>query len=534
MICRGGETIIGAINNIADKVDEIYKNTGGPHDHDDMYYTEEEVDNLIQTHTHSQYLTEVPETIDHGLTVNDRLSAPECHINNQLRFSNDTSVPWDAARIRWSLDGIDNGTLELAVGDEGTEEVVVRQYAYASEAEDPRFGTISRTLKLFNTNGGTEIPGNLSVGGNLTINGVMSNLTANEDITFLHKGNLQDRAKIRWRVNGNNEGTLELAVSDEGQEEIIARQYAYDDTSSEKDPRFGKVLRTLKLLDASGNTSIPGNLTVNTINGYKLAENHYSGCYFWNNVPVIPVVRVDGCMEIGKYIDFHSSEEPGNDMDVRLSAHRAGTYTLFKIENAHLQVNRNASIEGDLTVSGTTVIGNANNNYNVVAIVKGALSINGPDQNYTVTLMGRRTGLFLYGSDGKEKSLSWSETITHITNATGELGTFCESIGKIYDGYEKVDQTDCICQVQQSTTLNKRIVGIITSETQFASHGDCLVKVNSIEGLEVGDILAPDENGYGRKATDEEELFMMRKAIPRPKITSLDTGIEGMVACFIV
>lgn len=125
-----------------------------------------------------------------------------------------------------------------------------------------------------------------------------------------------------------------------------------------------------------------------------------------------------------------------------------------------------------------------------------------------------------------------SQTITHKTNISGEVGTFCESIGEIYNGYKKITNTDCICQVKQSKELNKRIVGIIISETQFASHGDVLVKV-SLGEFEVGDILCPDENGYGKKATDEELMFMMLHAIPRPKITSLNTGIEGYVACFL-
>ena len=127
-----------------------------------------------------------------------------------------------------------------------------------------------------------------------------------------------------------------------------------------------------------------------------------------------------------------------------------------------------------------------------------------------------------------------SQTITHKTNVTGEIGTFCESTGEIYSGYEKIKDTDCICSVKQTDSLNKKVVGIICSEDKFASHGDCLVKVVE-DTYEIGDILCPDENGYGRKATDEELMFMMLHAIPRPKITSLNVeGYEGTVACFIV
>ena len=127
-----------------------------------------------------------------------------------------------------------------------------------------------------------------------------------------------------------------------------------------------------------------------------------------------------------------------------------------------------------------------------------------------------------------------SQTVTHRTNLIGELGTFCEATGYIYDGYEKISNTDCICAVKQSTSLNKKIVGIICSEDEFASHGDVLVRVNDITGLEVGDILCPDQNGFGKKANEAELMMMVLHAIPRPKITSLDSGIEGYVACFLV
>jgi hypothetical protein len=126
-----------------------------------------------------------------------------------------------------------------------------------------------------------------------------------------------------------------------------------------------------------------------------------------------------------------------------------------------------------------------------------------------------------------------SHTITHRTNITGEIGTFCETNGGIYDGYDKIGETDCICQVVQSTTLNNKIVGIITSESEFASHGDVLVKV--VPGTyKLGDILVPDITGKARVATETELQYMVLHAIPRPKITSLDTKIDSTVACFIV
>ena len=50
----------------------------------------------------------------------------------------------------------------------------------------------------------------------------------------------------------------------------------------------------------------------------------------------------------------------------------------------------------------------------------------------------------------------------------------------------------------------------------------------------LGDILAPDISGYARVATETELQYMMLHAIPRPKITSISTGIQNQVACFII
>ena len=134
-----------------------------------------------------------------------------------------------------------------------------------------------------------------------------------------------------------------------------------------------------------------------------------------------------------------------------------------------------------------------------------------------------------------------SQTITHetdeiqgpIDSTIAEIGTFCETNGGIYTGYNEIAETDCICQVKQSTTLNPKIVGIITGENQFASHGDVLVKI--VPGTyHLGDILCPDITGKARIATETELQYMMLHAIPRPKITSLDTKIEGTVACFLI
>ena len=129
--------------------------------------------------------------------------------------------------------------------------------------------------------------------------------------------------------------------------------------------------------------------------------------------------------------------------------------------------------------------------------------------------------------------ITGNQTILHKTDEIdGEIGTFCETNGGIYTGYDEIAETDCICQVQPSNTLNNKIVGIICSNDEFASHGDVLVKV--VPGTyNLGDILCPDITGRARVATETELQYMVLHAIPRAKITSLDTKIEGTVAAFL-
>jgi hypothetical protein len=107
-----------------------------------------------------------------------------------------------------------------------------------------------------------------------------------------------------------------------------------------------------------------------------------------------------------------------------------------------------------------------------------------------------------------------------------QIGTFCETTGEVADVYgvdyvPTLDRaTDAICKVKQSTTLNSRIVGVITKGDTFAIGGDCLCRVVD-DVYCVGDILTADVTGLMRRADDNDRLFMMLNAIPRPKITAL-------------
>ena len=243
---------------------------------------------------------------------------------------------------------------------------------------------------------------------------------------------------------------------------------------------------------------------------------------------------------------------------------KAMTSDYAPAEHTHNRIGNNLTVDGSLDVKQSIVCGNSRiasdstnfafyHNENCVFWAKESefhalgritatngvfesLLLSNPGTNDFINMWLNNNGQIiaqLNSTQRTETLFGGSRTITHATNVQGAIGTFAESTGEIYDGYEKIGSTDCICKVKQDTTLNARIVGVIVDKDTFASHGDCLVKI--VPGAySIGDILVPDASGFARKATDEELTYMMTHAIPRPKITSLETGIDGMAACFIV
>ena len=221
-------------------------------------------------------------------------------------------------------------------------------------------------------------------------------------------------------------------------------------------------------------------------------------------------------------------------------------YMLFKFYPGNtLMVMHNdtqtTTVHGNLCATRCTITQDATIHGNFTTnneITCGTLKILAAEKSFTIYYSSRTNKLYLRDDSTNALKDLWgsSQTITHITNVIGdiELGTFCEANGTIYDGYDKISNTDCICVVKQATLLNKKIVGIVINKDEFASHGDVLVKIEPGITAEIGDILCPNGRGYGRVATEDELIFMMMYAIPRPKITCLDTGIDGYVACFIV
>lgn len=121
-----------------------------------------------------------------------------------------------------------------------------------------------------------------------------------------------------WRVAGGatstDSGYLELATGGDANEPIYVRQYT---------GKFATIKRTATLLDGSGNTSFPGQVTATTFNGIATNSAKLSGYSLTNGnnyFNVIPLIRDDGVMEVGHYLDFHNASPSTSNYNVRIQA----------------------------------------------------------------------------------------------------------------------------------------------------------------------------------------------------------------------
>ena len=168
-----------------------------------------------------------------------------------------------------------------------------------------------------------------------------------------------------WRVVGGatstNSGYLELATGDEANEPIYVRQYS---------GKFATVKRTVTLLDGSGNTSFPGQVTATTFNGIATNSAKLGGYSLTNGnnyFNVIPLVRADGIMEVGHYLDFHDASPDTSDYNVRIQAENSrlivsgglattvtANYFDGTVKNADTVDGFHAVDSNDLTASATS------------------------------------------------------------------------------------------------------------------------------------------------------------------------------------
>lgn len=133
-------------------------------------------------------------------------------------------------------------------------------------------GTVSPSYKL-HVGGNAYVASGLTSGGDIILN--QNGSTGTRQLRIQCGDN--DYGRIAVGATAANAGWMEIATADDGNEPIYVRQYS---------GVYNTVKRTLTLLDGSGNTSMPGSLTVagtttsgNFNTGGRYISNYASNTY---------------------------------------------------------------------------------------------------------------------------------------------------------------------------------------------------------------------------------------------------------------
>ncbi len=189
---------------------------------------------------------------------------------------NTTMAGDDYFRLQIGGASASEGFVSIDVANEGNEAVYVRQYI--TDQGNP-FGQVNRQITLLDSGGNTTFPGTLSANGNVRVGASLSvtanvtavNLTGNligPTLTGTNNANLilaniatDDYFRIQVGGTAANAGFVSIDTADNGNEPIYVRQY----TTGGSGP-FTTVSRELTLLDANGNTTLPGNIIIGGAN----------------------------------------------------------------------------------------------------------------------------------------------------------------------------------------------------------------------------------------------------------------------------
>lgn len=420
----------------------------------------------------------------------------------------------------------------LTIGDE---QIADNKYSIFGEKGNVILrNDITRDRTILYGNGNRTINGNLNISGDLTFgsatkpNALINYIERQSETPFIAIGCNTNRLKV------HNDGIVDIQNNLNVSGDLYVNGVKIDGSAATcKQLEYDSVKVSVERIDAMGYLTI-GRTTTTTAKTGLVIGDVSSPCakltgYVYNNFPQGQLVLGDCVIECNKsgIINIDNTVKIAGDLYVNgVKIDGSGGGGTVEIPD---------EIDKDLTINGMLTVNDSANFSSVstesIFPIDSKVNILGTTEiNGNLIVSGQINGTTIGNA-----------TITHKTDeiqglgesTLAEIGTFCETNGGIYTGYNEISETDCICQVKQSTTLNARIVGIITSENEFASHGDVLVKI--VPGTyHLGDILCPDITGKARIATETELQYMMLHAIPRPKITSLDTKIEGTVACFLV
>ena len=154
-----------------------------------------------------------------------------------------------------NTEGLDCGYLEIATADNGNEPILIRQYRNGPETA---FTTVQRTLYLLDSNGNTQLPGELEFFGGYK--GVKWSNNAKPNAVGTTSG---DGAYIGL-IPGSGRDDLEISTADDGDEQIIVRQRKNTGTTGVGIGGVWTAIpinRTAYLLNNVGNTVFPGTCT---------------------------------------------------------------------------------------------------------------------------------------------------------------------------------------------------------------------------------------------------------------------------------
>ena len=201
----------------------------------------------------------------YGLTLNPTL-ADDSEGGAQLAFAPSTSrvyfrasqTPFASASTGWKQ--IPYKTPNIAVGNTGIPVYVKNTGEIATIARYDGTAAKAQELVTTHTIWGQEFNGTQNITGELNITNadikISNSGTTTRQIQWIVGGS--DYARIAAGATDNDVGWLEIATADDGNEPIYVRQYS---------GTFSTQTRTLTLLDASGNTSMPGTVSASTFIG---------------------------------------------------------------------------------------------------------------------------------------------------------------------------------------------------------------------------------------------------------------------------
>ena len=222
---------------------------------------------------------------------------------------------------------------------------------------------------------GLTVTGSVNASNGLIVTGIGSTGSVE-----LIRGNMADNDQFRILIGGtaSDEGFVEIATADNGNEPIYVRQY----TTNNNIP-FSTLNRTLALLDASGNTTIPGSVGIGTTN--PTSKLHVVG----NSL-------ITGTIVVGSGVTINAS----------------GIIASAGIVTASQFVSTVATGTAPFTVASTTEVANLKSASATTATTAGALVT---ANNYQVNSLGIGTNIINTRiTIGGTTGLSFSDTNIRI------------------------------------------------------------------------------------------------------------------------